>query len=150
MRAVADNRDLAESSGIDVQRVMVIGFGLSAVLAGIAGILNAVTFGSTYPFLGQMLGLKGLVILIVAGIGNVRGCLVVALGGVVVGGSDPGTAHLELAEIVELLPLAGLGNVAVMADDLGRRAQEGAFLSLEAIIESSVTATNRISASARG
>lgn len=79
IRVVAQNPDLAQCVGIDVQRVMVLGFGLSAVLAGIAGILNAVTFGSTYPFVGQMLGLKGLVILIVAGIGNVRGCLVVAL-----------------------------------------------------------------------
>jgi branched-chain amino acid transport system permease protein len=79
IRVVAQNPELAQCVGIDVQRVMVIGFGLSAVLAGIAGILNAVTFGSTYPFIGQMLGLKGLVILIVAGIGNVRGCLVVAL-----------------------------------------------------------------------
>jgi branched-chain amino acid transport system permease protein len=65
------------------------------VLAGVAGILNAVTFGSTYPFIGQMLGLKGLVILIVAGIGNMRGCLVVALAlgvlesfSVVLGGSQ--------------------------------------------------------------
>ncbi len=79
IRVVAQNPDLAQCVGIDVQHVMVLGFGLSAVLAGIAGILNAVTFGSTYPFIGQMLGLKGLVILIVAGIGNMRGCLVVAL-----------------------------------------------------------------------
>jgi branched-chain amino acid transport system permease protein len=79
IRVVAQSPDLAQCVGIDVQRVMVIGFGLSAALAGIAGILNAVTFGSTYPFVGQMLGLKGLVILIVAGIGNVQGCLIVSL-----------------------------------------------------------------------
>lgn len=79
IRVVAQNPDLGRTVGIDVQRVMVLGFGISALLAGIAGILNSVTFGSTYPFIGQMLGLKGLVILIVAGIGNVRGCLVVAL-----------------------------------------------------------------------
>ncbi len=79
IRVVAQSPDLAQCVGINVQRVMVMGFALSAVLAGVAGILNAVTFGSTYPFVGQLLGLKGLVILIVAGIGNVRGCLVVAL-----------------------------------------------------------------------
>ena len=49
------------------------------MLAGFAGILNAVTFGSTYPFVGQFLALKGIVVLIVAGIGNMRGCLVVGL-----------------------------------------------------------------------
>lgn len=79
IRVVAQNPELAQCIGIDVQRVMVLGFAVSAVLAGVAGILNAVTFGSTYPFVGQLLGLKGLVILIVAGIGNMQGCLVVAL-----------------------------------------------------------------------
>jgi len=79
IRVVAQNPDLAQCVGVNVQRTMVLGFALSAALAGCAGILNAVTFGSTYPFVGQFLGLKGLVILIVAGIGNVRGCLIVAL-----------------------------------------------------------------------
>ncbi len=79
IRVVAQSPDLAQCVGINVQQVMVLGFGVSALLAGTAGILNAVTFGSTYPFVGQLLGLKGLVILIVAGIGNMRGCLVVAL-----------------------------------------------------------------------
>lgn len=79
IRVVAQSPDLAQCVGINVQQIMVLGFAVSALLAGMAGILNAVTFGSTYPFVGQLLGLKGLVILIVAGIGNVRGCLVVAL-----------------------------------------------------------------------
>ncbi len=79
IRVVAQNPDLAQCVGVNVQQTMVLGFALSAALAGCAGILNAVTFGSTYPFVGQFLGLKGLVILIVAGIGNVRGCLIVAL-----------------------------------------------------------------------
>jgi branched-chain amino acid transport system permease protein len=79
IRVVAQSPDLAQCLGINVQQVMVLGFAVSALLAGVAGILNAVTFGSTYPFVGQLLGLKGLVILIVAGIGNMRGCLVVAL-----------------------------------------------------------------------
>jgi branched-chain amino acid transport system permease protein len=79
IRVVAQSPDLAQGLGINVQRVMVLGFAVSALLAGVAGILNAVTFGSTYTFIGQLLGLKGLVILIVAGIGNMRGCLVVAL-----------------------------------------------------------------------
>jgi branched-chain amino acid transport system permease protein len=79
IRVVAQNPELAQCIGIDVQQVVVLGFAVSAALAGVAGILNAVTFGSTYPYIGQLLGLKGLVILIVAGIGNMRGCLAVAL-----------------------------------------------------------------------
>ena len=62
-----------------VDRIVVLGFCVSGALAGVAGILNAVTFGSTYPFVGLLLGLKGIVILIVAGIGNMRGCLYVGM-----------------------------------------------------------------------
>jgi len=82
IRIIAQSPDIAECLGIDVHRITVLGFALSAALGGIAGILNALTFGSTYPYVGQFLGLKGLVVLIVAGIGNMRGCLYV---GVVLG-----------------------------------------------------------------
>jgi branched-chain amino acid transport system permease protein len=95
IRVVAQSPDLAGCIGINVARVMTLGFAISAILGGIGGVLNAVTFGSTYPFVGQYLGLKGLVILIVAGIGNVCGCVVVALAigvlesfAVVTGGSE--------------------------------------------------------------
>ena len=79
IRVVAQSPDIARCVGIDVRRITVMAFGVSGLLAGFAGILNAVTFGSTYPFVGQYLGLKGIVVLIVAGIGNMRGCLVVGL-----------------------------------------------------------------------
>jgi branched-chain amino acid transport system permease protein len=79
IRVVAQSPDIAQCVGIDVRRVTVTAFAVSAILAGFAGILNAVTFGSTYPFIGQFLGLKGIVVLIVAGIGNMRGCLIVGL-----------------------------------------------------------------------
>ncbi len=39
MRAVADNRDLAESSGIDVERVILVTWVVGAGLAGLGGIL---------------------------------------------------------------------------------------------------------------
>lgn len=79
IRVLAQSPDIAKSVGIDIDRVIVLGFAVSAALAGLAGILNAATFGSTYPFVGTMLGLKGIVILIVAGIGNMRGALYVGL-----------------------------------------------------------------------
>lgn len=80
VRVIAQNRDIAQCLGINVQRVTVVTFGISAVLAGIAGMLNSIAFSSVYPFVGQQLGLKAVVVLIVAGIGNMRGCLVVGLG----------------------------------------------------------------------
>lgn len=79
VRVVAQSPDIARCVGIDVQRITVLAFAISSAIGGVAGILNAVTFGSVYPFVGQFLGLKGIVILIVGGIGNIRGCLIVAL-----------------------------------------------------------------------
>ena len=79
IRVLAQSPEIARCVGINVDRVVVLGFCISGALAGVAGILNAVTFGSTYPFVGLLLGLKGIVILIVAGIGNMRGCLYVGM-----------------------------------------------------------------------
>lgn len=79
IRVLAQSPDIAKSVGIDVDRAIVLGFAVSGALAGLAGILNAATFGSTYPFVGTLLGLKGIVVLIVAGIGNMRGALYVGL-----------------------------------------------------------------------
>ena len=79
IRVLAQSPDIAKSVGINVDRIMLLGFGVSGALAGVAGILNAMTYGSTYPFVGVTLGLKGIVVLIVAGIGNMRGCLYVGL-----------------------------------------------------------------------
>ena len=79
IRVLAQSRDLALCLGIDVQRATVMTFGISAILAGVAGMLNSITFASTYPFVGQQLGLKAVVVLIVAGIGNMWGCLYVGI-----------------------------------------------------------------------
>ena len=79
IRVLAQSPEIAKCVGINVDRVTLLGFGISGALAGVAGILNAATFGSTYPFVGTMLGLKGIVVLIVAGIGNMRGALYAGL-----------------------------------------------------------------------
>ena len=79
IRVLAQSPDIAKCVGINIDRITVLGFAVSGALAGLAGILNAATFGSTYPFVGTLLGLKGIVVLIVAGIGNMRGALYVGL-----------------------------------------------------------------------
>jgi branched-chain amino acid transport system permease protein len=105
IRVVAQSPELAQCVGINVQQVMVLGFAVSAALAGMAGILNAVTFGSTYPYVGQLLGLKGLVILIVAGIGNMRGCVVV---GLVLGIIESLVVGLGASAMRDLVAYAGM------------------------------------------
>ena len=81
MRAVADNRDLAESSGIDVQRVIlavwVLGGGLTAAGGIFLGLIESVDY-----LMGFRLLLLMFAGVILGGLGSAYGAMV---GGVIVG-----------------------------------------------------------------
>lgn len=82
MRAVAQNRVGASLVGLEVNRVYVVAFALSALLAGIGGVMIAVIQSPT-PSVGFAFTLKAFAIVVLAGLGNIRGIvwasLVVAL-----------------------------------------------------------------------
>jgi branched-chain amino acid transport system permease protein len=78
MRAVAQNRTGAALVGLEVNRVYLVAFALSALLAGIGGVMIAVIQSPT-PVVGFAFTLKAFAIVVVAGLGNVRGILVAAL-----------------------------------------------------------------------
>lgn len=78
MRAVADNRDLAESSGIDVNRVVLVVWIVGAALAAAGGIL----FGSAVAvdwFMGFRLLLLMFAAVILGGLGTAYGAMVGAI-----------------------------------------------------------------------
>ena len=81
MRAVSDNRDLAESSGIDVQRVVLFVWTMGGALAALGGVL----FGLSER-VGWQMGFQLLLLMfaaiILGGLGTAYGPLV---GGLVVG-----------------------------------------------------------------
>ncbi len=81
MRAVADNSDLAESSGIDVQRVILVTWIVGAGLAGLGGVM----FGISEQVQWDM-GFKLLLLIfsavILGGLGTAYGAM---LGGFIVG-----------------------------------------------------------------
>jgi branched-chain amino acid transport system permease protein len=80
IRAVAQSPQIASSVGINTTRVAAITFGIASALGGAVGILYSIYYGAIYVFMGStILGLKGLVVMNVAGIGNVPGCLVVGV-----------------------------------------------------------------------
>jgi neutral amino acid transport system permease protein len=81
MRAVADNRDLAESSGIDVERVVSIVWVSGAALAGLGGIFYGVTLTVEY-LSGFQLLLLMFAGVILGGLGTAYGAM---LGSLVVG-----------------------------------------------------------------
>ena len=79
IRVLGQSQDIAQCVGIDTRRVTMYTFALSGALGGVAGMINSVTFGSTEPYIGTFFGLKGIVVIIVAGVGNMRGALAVGV-----------------------------------------------------------------------
>lgn len=82
MRAYADNRALAEVSGIETRRIVVTTWLLSGFLAGLAGLLYAGAIGTFNPNFGLTLLLSLFAAAILGGIGNAYGALV---GGLIIG-----------------------------------------------------------------
>lgn len=79
MRAVSQNIDACHVVGIDVQQVVVWTFILGASLAALAGVLTAPVNVSVYGGMGGLITFKTLPIIVMGGLGNVRGTLVAAM-----------------------------------------------------------------------
>lgn len=82
MRALADNFELAETTGINTSRVVILTWALSGALAGLAGVLVAASIGSFTPNTGFTLLLSLFAAVTLGGIGNALGALA---GGLVIG-----------------------------------------------------------------
>jgi len=78
-RAVAQNLDVARLLGIPFNRTGIYGFGICGLLAGFAGVLMAMTLGYAGPALGDSLAIKAMILILFAGMGNLRGGVICAL-----------------------------------------------------------------------
>jgi branched-chain amino acid transport system permease protein len=82
MRAVAEDKEIASLMGIDINRVVVITFAIGGILAGVAGVLFALTFSEVDSFMGFVPGIKAFTAAVLGGIGSVTGA---AIGGLILG-----------------------------------------------------------------
>ena len=82
MRAVAQDREAAALMGVNVNRIIAITFFIGAALAGAAGLIYGLQFGSTIFYLGFTLGLFAFTAAVLGGIGNLVGAM---LGGLLIG-----------------------------------------------------------------
>lgn len=82
MRALADNHDLAEITGIDTGRIIIVTWILAGALAGLSGTLYGAAIGQLTPTLGNPLLLSLFGAVVVGGIGNAYGALA---GGILLG-----------------------------------------------------------------
>jgi branched-chain amino acid transport system permease protein len=78
IRATTENWSLAALAGVDVRRVYLIAFALSAALAGLAGTMISLSY-SVSPSIGLGWTLKALVVIVLAGLGSMRGIVIAGM-----------------------------------------------------------------------
>lgn len=78
MRAVANDAELANISGINSDKIILISFALGSALAGAAGILVSLDVDMT-PTMGMNALMMGVVAMIVGGVGSIRGIVLGSL-----------------------------------------------------------------------
>lgn len=82
MRAASYDIEAASLMGINVNHTISTTFAIGSALAGIAGVLVAISYPSINPYMGSMPGLKSFVAAVLGGIGSIPGAL---LGGLLMG-----------------------------------------------------------------
>jgi len=92
--------------GINVDRTIVTTFAVGGAMAGVAGVLWGILFGSVTSFTGFLPGIKAFSAAVVGGIGNIGGAMA---GGLSIGGAE------SVAPLVILEPL-GIPGVSQLKD----------------------------------
>jgi branched-chain amino acid transport system permease protein len=106
IRAGAHNREMTEAMGINVRMLFAVVFSLGVALAALAGMLAA-PVSSVYPNMGSQVLIICFVVVVIGGIGSVKGALVGAL---LIGLADTfGQVYLpQLAGMVVYLLMAAV------------------------------------------
>lgn len=79
MRALADSRELAETTGIDTDRITTLTWVFAGGLAGLAGVLYGAAIGTIEPNIGFTILLALFAAVVLGGIGNAYGALAAAV-----------------------------------------------------------------------
>ena len=78
IRAGAFNRSMTEALGVNIKRIHAIVFAMGVALASVAGMIAA-PVSSVYPNMGSQVLIMCFVVVVIGGIGSVRGALIAAL-----------------------------------------------------------------------
>ncbi|MDQ6628239.1 MAG: branched-chain amino acid ABC transporter permease [Pseudomonadota bacterium] len=76
LRAIAESPKAAALLGIDVERLFYLTSFTAAALGGIGGVLIALYSNAVFPLMGQPMLHKGVAVIILGGMGDIRGALV--------------------------------------------------------------------------
>lgn len=75
LRAVAEDRDVARLLGVSAERLTIVAFALSGVLAGVAGVLIGMHYAAITAYVGVETGLKAIAVMVVGGVTRTWGAL---------------------------------------------------------------------------
>src|SRR5688572_26037156 len=104
VRAGASNRTMVAALGINIRLLYTLVFGLGAALAGLAGLMAGQIY-TVQPGMGELILIQVFVVIVIGGIGSIRGALVGAL---IVGiGDTMGRAFLKPFLSTMISPTAG-------------------------------------------
>jgi branched-chain amino acid transport system permease protein len=78
VRAGASNREMAQAMGVDIPRLFTLVFGFGAALCALAGVLLAPLL-AVQVGMGESILILAFVVIVIGGIGSIRGALVGAL-----------------------------------------------------------------------
>ncbi len=81
IRATAQDQEAAMFMGVNIEKMMLIAFGIGAAMAGTAGVLLTPIF-YVYPYVGFVYIVKAFVVVVLGGMGSIVGA---ALGGILLG-----------------------------------------------------------------
>jgi branched-chain amino acid transport system permease protein len=79
IRALAENPDAAALMGVNVDMLVAAVSFVAATLIGGAGILIGLNFNAVHPYMGEPLMLRGFAVVVIGGLGDIRGALIAGL-----------------------------------------------------------------------
>jgi branched-chain amino acid transport system permease protein len=78
IRAGASNRTMVAALGVDIRRLYTVVFGFGAALAGLGGLMAGPIY-TVQPGMGEEILIEVLVVIVIGGIGSIRGAVVGAI-----------------------------------------------------------------------
>jgi branched-chain amino acid transport system permease protein len=79
IRALAENDEAARLMGVDDNSIVRLVSFLSGAFGGTAGVLIGLNYNAIQPYMGEMMMLKGFAVIILGGLGDIRGAVVAGL-----------------------------------------------------------------------
>ncbi|HEY0419558.1 MAG TPA: branched-chain amino acid ABC transporter permease [Acetobacteraceae bacterium] len=79
IRAMAEKPDVAGLMGINTTRAAALVSFVSGALGGAGGVLIGLNFNAIHPYMGEAMMLRGFVVIIAGGLGDIRGALIAGL-----------------------------------------------------------------------